>query len=60
MIPVPIFYSFTDDALYLFTVHENIFNSYEEDNISILKITKENNSSENIGGVTVCFLHIAW
>ena len=43
-------------ALYLCQVSWNNlerYESYREDNISILKITKGNNSAKNVGGVTV-------
>ena len=38
--------------------HEIILNgiSYRADRISILKITKGNNSAKNVGGVTVVYL----
>ena len=43
-------------ALYFYQVLRNYlkrYQSYRADTISILKITKENNSAKNVGGVTV-------
>ena len=43
-------------ALYFYQVLRNYlkrYQSYRADTISILKITKENNSEKNVGGVTV-------
>ena len=43
-------------ALYFFQVSWNYlkgYQSYRADTISILKITKGNNSAKNVGGVTV-------
>ena len=43
-------------ALYFYQVLRNYlkrYQSYREDTISILKITKGNNSAKNVGGVTV-------
>ena len=44
-------------ALYFYQVLCNYlkrYQSYTADTISILKITKGNNSAKNVGGVTVC------
>ena len=43
-------------ALYLYQVSANYsqpYQNYRADTISILKITKGNNSAKNVGGVTV-------
>ena len=43
-------------ALYFYQVlchHLKLYQSYRADTISILKITKVNNSAKNVGGVTV-------
>ena len=47
-------------ALYFYQVLLNYlepYQSYREDTISILKITKGNNSAKNVGGVTVVYLY---
>ena len=46
-------------ALYFYQVLLNYlepYQSYRADTISILKITKGNNSTKNVGGVTVVYL----
>ena len=46
-------------ALYFYQVLLNYlepYQSYRADTISILKITKGNNSAKNVGGVTVVYL----
>ena len=46
-------------ALYFYQVLRNYlkwYQSYRADMISILKITKGNNSAKNVGGVTVLYL----
>ena len=46
-------------ALYVYQVLLNYlepYQSYRADTISILKITKGNNSAKNVGGVTVVYL----
>ena len=46
----------SDHALYFYQVLWNylkLFQSYRADTISVLKITKGNNSAKNVGGVTV-------
>ena len=46
-------------ALYFYQVLRNYlkrYQSYGADTISILKITKGNNSTKNVGGVTVVIL----
>ena len=46
-------------ALYFYQVLRNYlkqYQSYRADTISILKITKGNNSAKNVGGVTVIYL----
>ena len=46
-------------ALYFYQVLLNYlepYQSYRVDTISILKITKGNNSAKNVGGVTVVYL----
>ena len=46
-------------ALYFYQVLKNYlkrYESYRADIISILKITKGNNSAKNLGGVTVVYL----
>ena len=49
----------SDHALYFYQVLWNYlkrYQSYRVDTISILKITKGNNSAKNVGGVTVLYL----
>ena len=49
----------SDHALYFYQVLRNYlkrYQSYRVDTISILKITKGNNSAKNVGGVTVLYL----
>ena len=46
-------------TLYFYQVLQNYlkqYQSYRADTISILKITKGNNSAKNVGGVTVFYL----